>query len=277
LCTVSIIVRTNNRSLLLRRAIKSIMEQTYSDWELIVVNNGGSSKDLDETVRDYMACLNPKMKILHLDKANYMEVATNAGIRISTGRYITLLDDDDTWDSTFLQKCISILNTPSIYAVASQSTLIYETITENIIKQAGIEKFNPNFTRVKLSKLARCNLFTTNSLIYKREVLDKIGLYREDLPVLGDWEFNLRLALKFEIHVIPESLAYYHKRIQFDNLTSYSNTQIRDHLYYDKKIRNEYVIKGFRGGNSAYFGMLIYGFLYVNKLLKILTKILKAR
>jgi hypothetical protein len=113
--------------------------------------------------------------------------------------------------------------------------------------------------------------------MYKRELLDEIGLYREDLPVLGDWEFNLRFALRFKIHVIPESLAYYHKRIQTDNKAIFSNTQFEDHLYYDRKLRKEYLMKGFRGEIPFYFGALIYSYLHINRLLRMIKKILKVR
>lgn len=277
MCTVSVIVRTKDRNLLLQRAIQSIMQQTFVDWEIIIVNNGGNAGELEKTLEDCVRNLAQRIRIVHLTSAHYMEVATNAGIKNSSGTYITLLDDDDTWDETFLQKCISVLQNPRIYAVASQSSLVYESIEADIIQTESVKKFNPEFDRVKLVKLARRNLFTTNAFMYRRELLDTVGLYREDLPVLGDWEFNLRMAMKYNIHVIQESLAFYHKRVPIDNNTPYGNTQMSDHLHYDRKLRREYVGRGFRGEIPFYVGALIYSYSYINQLIRLTKRLLRVR
>ncbi|MDD9266624.1 glycosyltransferase [Paenibacillus sp. GCM10023248] len=262
--TVSIIVRTLNRNLLLKRTIQSIRSQTYRDWEIIVVNNGGDKDELEETLQDDVVLMRDKLKIIHMNKSEYMEVATNVGIKNSIGEYITLLDDDDTWDPSFLEKCVAKLEMPNIYGVATRTSLIYEVVQDRDVRFISLEKFNGNLKNVSLYKLARRNLFTTNSFMYKRSLLNEIGYYREDLPVLGDWEFNLRFRLNYPIYVIPEYLANYHKRLPQDKIGSLNNTQIKLHLQYDKKLRYNYLSKGFRGEIPFCFGLLIFFYMYLN-------------
>ena len=89
--------------------------------------------------------------------------------------------------------------------------------------------------------MAAGNVFPPISFVYKREIFAKTGYYREDLPVLGDWEFNLRFMRLYDIYVIPEELAFYHHRIE-EKEGKYSNSVVKDdskHKFYDALIRNE--------------------------------------
>lgn len=275
--TVSIIVRTKDRNLLLRRAIQSIIDQTYNDWEIIVVNNGGDFEQLKASINDFERGLGEKMKLIHMERAQFMEAATNAGLFNSTGKFITLLDDDDTWDRRYLEQCVSILDHTEARAVATQTSLVYEEINGSTTRVIETRPFNPQLNKVNKYKLLRANLYTTNAFMYKREILERIGYYREDLPVLGDWEFNLRVAMHYNVQVIPVSLAFYHKRSYSGNVSSYGNTHVNDHLEYDKKIRGEYLRKGLRGEIPFLIGALIYIFGYVNGTVRAIKKMLKVR
>jgi hypothetical protein len=87
------------------------------------------------------------------------------------------------------------------------------------------------------------NQFRVNAFVFERSCLENVGLYREDLPVLGDWEFNLRFLRDYDIGVIPEELSYFHTRPPKTD-GSFSNTVVDGvdrHVLYETIIRNEYL------------------------------------
>lgn len=88
--------------------------------------------------------------------------------------------------------------------------------------------------------------------------MDEIGYYREDFPVLGDWEFNLRFLEKYDIFVIPEELAYNHHRVEIKE-GAYSNTirgEFDKHIFYNVFLRNELLRKDMQN-NTTGIGYLV--------------------
>ncbi|WNS42734.1 glycosyltransferase [Paenibacillus sp. MMS20-IR301] len=266
---VSVIIRTKDRPLLLRRAIRSVLDQSFEAWEIQLINNGGDSNLVKAIVQEFDCSLNDRLHIIHLKKAYDMEVATNIGIKNSNGEYIALLDDDDTWSTDFLNFTIQELENDKRYAgVATQTNLVYEKIINDEIVQLKESLFNPSLRHVTLFKLARKNLFTTNAFVYKKSALETIGVYREDLPVLGDWEFNIRFVCENEVKIISDSLAFYHKRVDTD-LNEYGNSKIINHLYWDWKIRKEYLKK-----NPWNLGFLMISFGMLNAIVRNIKSVL---
>ena len=215
---VAIITRTKNRTIFLRRAIHSILSQTFQDWLVVIVNDGGDKEAVDILVEEFAEKWQGRIKVIHHQHATGMEAASNHGIRESKSYYLAILDDDDTWDPTFLEKCVTYLdnrNFPEIAGVVTQVVEVFERVEDDKIieeRKQPLDSLNHQYL-VPLSAMAGRNLFTSNSFVYERKALDKIGYYREDFSVLGDWEFNLRFLCKYEIAVIAEKLAFYHKRV----------------------------------------------------------------
>lgn len=267
---VSIIVRTKERPLLLKRAIRSILDQSYEFWEVKLINNGGNNDLVTAVVEEFRTLLNDRLHIVHLKEPHEMEVATNIGIKNSLGKYIALLDDDDTWSPDFLSSTIQELEKNEEYAgVATQTNLVYEKIVGDKIIQIKETLFNSSLKHVSIFKLARKNLYTTNAFVYKKAALESVGVYREDLPVLGDWEFNIRFICTNKVKVITESLAFYHKRIDTD-LVEYENSKIISHLYWDWKIRKEYLRK-----DPWLLGFLMVSFGILNAVRRIIKSVLR--
>lgn len=255
---VSIIVRTRDRVALLKRAIKSITMQNFYDWEIIVVNNGGDLYIIKEMLSGFSNYIN-RINLVSITKPLGMEAATNLGIKKSTGEYITLLDDDDTWEQDFLRKCVAILDLyPDVGGVVTQTSLITEEFISDKFMQLDKRPFNPKLNKIVFNNLAKHNLYTTNAFMYRRCLLEGIGLYREDLLVLGDWEFNIRFNLMNKTFVISETLANYHKRLGNNISGSLSNSSLNLHFKYDTLIRKEYLKLGVKNLKLFYFGIKIY-------------------
>ena len=93
---ISVIMLTYNRESMVGRAIESILNQTYRDFEYIIVDNG--SDDRSGEIADAYAAKDPRIKVLHIEKSN-IGTGRNIGLDAATGEYITFIDDDDTKES----------------------------------------------------------------------------------------------------------------------------------------------------------------------------------
>jgi len=241
---VAIITRTKNRNILLQRAIESVLGQSFQDWKMVIVNDGGDPKGVDQLINTYSDKFKGRCSIIHNPESLGMEAASNVGIKSCDSNYVIIHDDDDSWQRDFLTKTVTFLqNTPSptVKGVITYSTRYIETIKNNQVKIQYTEPFNLWLKSVSLFRMAEGNVFPPISFLYKRSVYDEIGLYRETLPVLGDWEFNLRFIEKYDIGLIPEELANYHHRLQIDE-GELGNSVIKDdykHKFYDTMLRNE--------------------------------------
>lgn len=250
---VGIITRTKNRTILLRRAIESVLGQIHQDWKMIIVNDGGTPADVENLVAQYAEKAQGRIKICHNPKSLGMEAASNVGLRAIDSDYVVIHDDDDSWHPSFLQHCVSFLDNnslPSVKGVITHSIRIIESIDGADIVLKHQEPFNQWLREITLYRMAAGNIFPPISFVYHKDVLDEIGYYREDFPVLGDWEFNLRFLRRFDIFLIPEGLAYYHHRVTSET-GEYSNSVIKDdshHKFYDALLRNEMLRKDLDAG-----------------------------
>ena len=243
---VSIITRTKDRPILLRRAAGSVAGQTFRDLEWIIVNDGGEPAEVDSVVEECRGHMH-NVKVIHNETCQGMEAASNKGIARAVGRYLVIHDDDDSWQPEFLQRTTEFLesdNNRSYMGVVTRSMSIEEEIINERVVEKKRKIYNPDLSSITLFQMAQLrNVPPPISFLYRREVLETTGLYREDLPVLGDWDFNLRFLRYYDIGVIREPLANYHIR-KTGTDTIYSNTVtggIDRHIRYAALLRNEYL------------------------------------
>ncbi len=254
---VAIITRTKNRPLLLKRAVESVLGQSYDDYIHVIINDGGSQSDVDELIKKYDAKYKKRLKVIHNKTSMGMEAASNKAIASVKSDLIVIHDDDDSWHSSFLERSVSFLSScsgyPNFAGVVCYYEKIWEKVTKTSVKEVSRELNIADFEDFTLWKLCSGNIFPPISFIYKRDAYEKCGMYREELPVLGDWDFNLRFMSQFEIAVIPEVLAYYHHRVA-EGDSKYGNTVVQNadlHLYYNRLLRNEYLRKDIESGKNG--------------------------
>jgi glycosyltransferase involved in cell wall biosynthesis len=113
---VSVIIPTHNRNHLLKRAILSVYDQTFKDYEIIVVDDTWSTLPLYKN--------HPAVRFIHIPQTPYPGVSRNAGIKAARGKYIAFLDDDDYWYCNKLKRQISFLEQhPEIGLVCSNGNV----------------------------------------------------------------------------------------------------------------------------------------------------------
>lgn len=241
---VAVITRTKNRVLLLKRAFKSVSSQTFRDFVWVIVNDGGERAPVEEIAEKARAS-GIEVKVLHHEKSAGMEAASNTGIRSCSSEYIVIHDDDDSWEPAFLERATAFLDKEPLFAgVITHTTRINEVIKNGIVRTTSQYGFNTWLKSVYLMEMLMVNSFPPISFVYKRSIYDTLGGYDESLPVLGDWDFNIRFLQRADIGVIRERLANYHFRENIsDTDDEYGNTVVagmEKHARYDAILRNHY-------------------------------------
>lgn len=200
---VSIVIPAYNAARYLSETIVSVINQTYTNWELIVVNDG--SKDETLSIAKSFANKDPRIHII--DKSNSgVSDSRNTGIKVAKGDVLFFLDADDVWNIDNITEKIKRLNEPSCHAVYSACEIIDE-------KSVSFSRFLSGSANLRLEDmlLSKGNYTTAPSgIAVKRNVLDKIGGFDTNLSNNADQDFFIRiLATGFKIAYIPDTLWKY--------------------------------------------------------------------
>ena len=215
---ITIITRTKNRALLLERTIKSVLAQTHEDWTHVIVNDGGDPAPVEALVARHAGAYAGRLHVIHNPVSVGQGASSNMGIRASQSRYLTILDEADSWSPYFLETLITELERRqnrfrSVRGIICHSMVVCERIEEGRIHFDSKHPFNDwmQSSFVDLDRLAQSNSFTPDAFVFEREAALEIGLFDEGLPVLGDWDFNLRFCMRYDIAVNSEMLAFHHQ------------------------------------------------------------------
>lgn len=226
---VAIVMRTYNRPVLLVRAFASVLQQTYQNWHLYLVNDGGDKVMLENLLADYRSAFGERLTVIHHETNHGMEAASNSALKQAEGDFVIIHDDDDTWHPAFLQKTTEFLNMPENHCYAGVITnceMVFEQLEENRIIEKNREKWDFFQKNLSFSDLLFANNAPPISFLIRKSVVDAVGYFNSDLPVLGDWDYILRVMQIGDIGTIDEIIAYYHHRIKTNHNDIYSNTTI---------------------------------------------------
>ncbi|MFW0118724.1 glycosyltransferase family 2 protein [Rothia sp. P5764] len=234
---VAIIVRTKDRPLFLRRALANIAEQTYTDYTVAIVNDGGDREVVEQLVAQAQGLSG--IQILHTGSSKGMEAASNLGIKATESTYIAIHDDDDLWEPTFLETTVAALEETDGQLVTVRTDEYFERITDQgTLEFIESRPFWGFLNDITIQDLMRINRAVPISILYRRSLHEELGYYDESLPVTGDWEFNIRVASRYPVHFIDQNLAHWSKRPQADgsNANSVYAGQIL-HNIFDGRVR----------------------------------------
>lgn len=244
----AIITRTKNRPLLLVRAIASVLGQTDGDFVHVIVNDGGDKEELHGALEPFRDRYAGRLLVVNNEKSLGMEAASNVGIRASYSNFVVIHDDDDSWQPEFLARTTSYLAEHAQLSSLRGCVTLANEVTEQIVGSRVVESARTlmSFDARDLTLWRMCagNFFPPISFIYSREALGSVGLYREDLPVQGDWEFNLRFMKMFDVGFVNERLANYHVRsARSQSGGAYGNSigVPEKHRFYNRLLRNEFL------------------------------------
>lgn len=237
---VAVITRTKDRILFLRRALQSVANQTYTNYVHVIVNDGGEPSSVDELIRALPAEQRSKTKVFHREHASGApDSIFNESIDKVDSEYFAIHDDDDTWHKDFLDKTVQYLEKQSeLAAVVVKTDKIVEKVLDSNILQKRKSQWMPDLKQVSLYRQCIDNQLTPISTLFRRTAYKKVGKFDSSLPVIGDWEFGIRLLQEFDVGFIDSvnALANYHHRAAADN--SFAS---HDHLYHMNSILNKHL------------------------------------
>lgn len=202
---ISVIMPTFNRLGWLRAAVQSVFDQTLADWELIVVDDGS-----EEPTRDYLRALGAatehRVRVLLLTHTGNPPVARNVALSEARGEYIAFLDSDDLWLPHKLEMQIASLGEhPAREWSYTRSVLVDGSARP--LKGGRELRYPASKDGWIAESLVRGEAAVTqSSVVARREAIGRVGGYPEDLPICGDYELYLRLALLSEIDFVDEPL-----------------------------------------------------------------------
>lgn len=242
----AVITRTKNRPLLLRRAIESVLAQTDGDFVHVIVNDGGDHAELDALLVAYRERFAGRLRVVHNERSLGLEAASNVGLRSADSRYVVIHDDDDSWQPGFLEAMTGHVarhaHVRNFGGAVCYANEVHEAIDGARVLQLKSAPMTFADGDLTLWRMCVGNFFPPIAFLYTREALEATGPYREDLPVQGDWEFNLRFMQRYEIGVVRERLANYHIRVPERSAEgSYANSveKAELHRFYNRYLRNE--------------------------------------
>lgn len=211
---VAIVMRTYERPVLLARALASVCGQTFSDWELVIVNNGGDPEPVERLVHISRSA-SPSVRIttVHLAERVGMEEASNRGLAATSSEFFAIHDDDDSWHPDFLSVTVDYMaQNPAASAIVTGVVRVHETFIDSRVWPVRHEKFYLTQDRLTFPGMIGNNTFPPIAALFRRSLLQRVGEFDASLPVLGDWEFNLRALTAGPFVFVPERLANYHTR-----------------------------------------------------------------
>ena len=197
---ISVIIPTYNRTDMLKESVRSVLDQDVfrdgtESYELIVVDDG-SSVDTGRVVREF------EDKLTYYAREHRgVSAARNYGLARSKGEMIAFLDSDDLWKPDKIRVQAGFMKT------FPEAVACY---TEEIWIRHG-RRVNPHDKHRKYSgwifdKVLPLCLLSLSSALFRRRVFTELGVFDKDLPVCEDYDFGIRLAHKYPLHLIPRPL-----------------------------------------------------------------------
>jgi len=197
---VSVVMSVYNDESYVAEAVNSILDQTFSDFEFIIINDGSTDKT-PQIIRSFD---DPRIRVIDQPNSG-LTVSLNRGIRLAKGEYIARMDADDLSEPERLEKQVEALDrNPGIAVVGCW----YKVIDENG-SLLGYKRL-PDDVNQLAKLLKRDNPICHGSVMMRKEAIQAVGLYNENLRYAQDYELWLRMLYQgYGFYVIPDFLYSY--------------------------------------------------------------------
>lgn len=196
---ISIIIPVYNREFTVGRAIQSVLNQTYSNFELIIVDDAST----DGTAEIINSFQDSRIRFFQLKKNQGAPAARNFGINQANGEWIAFQDSDDVWLPDKLEKQIEIIKKLKKPCIVYTSFYRYK---QGKVEYIPDKKDRRNKSGIIHKELLLGNFITTQTVLAAKECLVKVGGFAVDMPRLQDWELWLRLSKFYPFYWIDEPL-----------------------------------------------------------------------
>jgi len=203
---VTVIIPFYNRNGVLGRAIESVLSQSFSNWQLLLIDDH-SSDDSSKVLGKYLT--DARIRCIRLEKNSGAAAARNVGVKNSQSPYIALLDSDDAYHPEFLN-----LSLQSIQGTDSKIAFSYTGVGTTGIEQDVVPRDRriwtvpKEFAPMKKPYLYQLQLGTSSGIVIKRNVFDKVGYFDESFRAAEDTDWFIRLSEYYEGLPIHKNLIF---------------------------------------------------------------------
>lgn len=195
--TVSVVIPAYNCSAYLPTAIESVLTQTYDDLEVIVVDDG-STDDTSNAIQPYLG------RVQYIRQTNKgLPGARNAGIRVSTGEFVALLDADDSWRPEKLELQMPLFADPEIGIVYSDFSVTY---ADGRFLQSYLKDRPLAAEGYVIENYIRSRFLFPSTMVLRRSALEDCGLFDEEMLASEDIELFARICLRWKVARVPKPL-----------------------------------------------------------------------
>lgn len=209
---VSIVLPTYNQVAYLQSSIESVLKQTYFHFELIIVNDGST-----DGTREYLDGLNePRIKVIHQDNSR-LPGALNTGFREARGEYLTWVSSDNFCPPYFLEALVGALDTEPRAGLAYGDFFLVDD-RGNLLKRVAVPDYGYRSLLIRNDGNA--------AFLYRRECMEKIGLYDTELEGAEDWDYWIRIAEHFDFIHVPDTIYYY--RLHGDSMQNTMRSEVNE-------------------------------------------------
>ena len=205
--TVTVAITTRNRARLLKIAIESALNQTFTDTEILILDDA-SSDDTSELVASYE---DPRLRYLRHEPSIGMAANWNYAYQVGRGEYVAVLHDDDYWAPTFLERAVAE------FRAAPEAGLVYAAVLP-VNEQGQVSGRRPlplsDTDRVSppdeaVERIVRSTEIGWPAISVRRDCMLEIGGFTEQFPYHKDWAAWIKLAARYPVAYIADTLGYY--------------------------------------------------------------------
>ncbi len=226
----SVIIPLYNKAPYVRKTVESILGQTFSDYELIIIDNG-STDGSSEIVADIS---DSRIRIVRLEENVGVSNARNKGVSLSTAPYITFLDADDWWEPTFLEEMAGLIE-------RHPGAGIYGTgyyIVKNGKKWLAPIGIDSDFTEGEINYCAvyaktLCMPLTSITVAMPRAIFDETGGFKPHLKLGEDFDLWVRIALNHKVVFLNKPLSNYNQDVDVTYRGTHHLREPKEHMLWN--------------------------------------------
>ncbi len=207
---VSIIINCYNSAKFLEKSIRSVISQSYKNWELIIFDNFSNDNTKSEILKFKKS---KKIRYFRSNRLYSLYNARNLAVKKTNGSLISFLDADDWWSKNKLKKQVKFLELNKKYNIVYSNLYLFNEKKNKISLFSKKKLYNGKITQLLLDDF-RMPILTT---MFRKKIFNKYS-FDKTYNIIGDFDLFIRLSLKEKIFSIQEPLAFY--RIHYSNMST---------------------------------------------------------
>lgn len=226
----SVIIPLYNKAPYVRKTVESVLGQTFTDYELIIIDNGST----DDSSKIVAGFTDSRIRIVRLEENVGVSNARNKGVSLSTAPYITFLDADDWWEPTFLEEMARLIERHPNAGIYGTGYYIVKNSKKRVAPIGVDEDFlegEINYCRVYAKTL--CMPLTSITVSMPRAVFDEMEGFKPHLKLGEDFDLWIRIALKRKVVFLNKPLSNYNQDVDVTYRGTHHLRDPKEHMLWN--------------------------------------------